>query len=525
MKKILTLLVGILFISLSANAQEKVKVWLHNGTALEYYVTAVDSITFIPEDTTAASVESATVTNVQKDLAYIQVTYAGSITGATEFGINYSTSQDLSTDKQTVTSTEVEEDKIYSFNLTGLTPNTNYFYQAYVVDKDGETHYGAIQSFTTLTKYPIAEMVDLGLSVKWASWNVGASTITDYGTYIGWGDATGEMTSYTDTDYPNDYSDISGTDEDIAHVQWGDKWRMPTQAEWEELLALDKVDTTINSIKGWKITGKNGNSIFLPKGGYEISSGYQMQNQRAYYWSSENSSESYANLCTVYAVNSTFTDLNKGRHLPVRPVYGSTSGTTDTTQVVSRDLTAAGKAAQSVDLGLSVQWATYNIGATSSTEHGSYFAWGETETKSDYSKSTYKYYDSASDTFNLTDLGTDISGTDYDAATVLWGGTWRMPTEDEFQELIDNCTWTASSTGYTVTGKNGNSIFIPFAGYYNGSTLSNEDQGQYWSGSYQTNHLYTDDHYGVRLNLSATSQSISSGNYIYKGLTIRPVKE
>lgn len=97
-----------------------------------------------------------------------------------------------------------------------------------------------------------------------------------------------------------------------------------------------------------------------------------------------------------------------------------------------------------VDLGLSVKWATENVEG--------YFAWGEIETKSNYKKSNSKT--------NKKEM-TDISGNEkYDAARVLWGGNWRIPTKVEVQELLDECTWTLEEEGYKVTGKNGNSIFF-----------------------------------------------------------------
>ncbi len=117
---------------------------------------------------------------------------------------------------------------------------------------------------------------------------------------------------------------------------------------------------------------------------------------------------------------------------------------------------------QEVDLGLSVNWAGWNVGATSPEEIGGFYSWGETETKERYSIEDYKYYNPDS---IFTDLGYNISGTQYDAARKNWGGSWRIPTRLEIQELIEKCTWEWSSfnnvSGYKVTGPNGNSIFIP----------------------------------------------------------------
>lgn len=140
---------------------------------------------------------------------------------------------------------------------------------------------------------------------------------------------------------------------------------------------------------------------------------------------------------------------------------------------------------EAVDLGLSVKWATCNVGANAPEESGLYFAWGElTANKESWVKTTYEYYDEA--TGEYEDLGTDITGTEYDIAHEAMGGDWRMPTKDEWDELMNNCTWTSSTlngvSGNTVTAANGNSIFIPLAGYYSNSTLQAKgDNGAYWS--------------------------------------------
>ena len=120
-------------------------------------------------------------------------------------------------------------------------------------------------------------------------------------------------------------------------------------------------------------------------------------------------------------------------------------------------------AGSAVDLGLSVKWASCNVGATSCEEFGDRVAWGELSPKSEYTKNTYQYYDT--DNKSYVDIGTDIGGTARDVAHVRWGGGWRMPTRYELKELREDCTWTWSKVngvnGYIVKGKNGNSIFFP----------------------------------------------------------------
>lgn len=135
-----------------------------------------------------------------------------------------------------------------------------------------------------------------------------------------------------------------------------------------------------------------------------------------------------------------------------------------------------------VDLGLSVLWADCNIGAEKASDFGNYYAWGETETKEEYTYANYKFADEDG---NHSGPG-DISGTENDVAHVLWGFGWRMPSCEEIQELINKCEWiwTAKDNmgGYNVTGPNGNSIFLPAAGYKTKTALNYEgENGSYWT--------------------------------------------
>ena len=148
-----------------------------------------------------------------------------------------------------------------------------------------------------------------------------------------------------------------------------------------------------------------------------------------------------------------------------------------------------------VDLGLSVKWATCNVGATKPEQYGDYFSWGETNEKWNYAPNTYKYggYSSTwmskySPVGKNADNKRELDPED-DVAHVRWGGTWRMPTLKEQQELLYNCTWTWTTVngikGCLVTSNiNGNSIFLPAAGHRNGKDVSYGGRyGNYWSTS------------------------------------------
>ncbi|MBE6307686.1 MAG: DUF1566 domain-containing protein [Bacteroidales bacterium] len=156
---------------------------------------------------------------------------------------------------------------------------------------------------------------------------------------------------------------------------------------------------------------------------------------------------------------------------------------------------------RAVDLGLpsGLKWASCNVGATKPEEYGGYYAWGETEEKSDYSWSTYKYCNGTfnsmtkyctSSSYGTVDNKTTLEAGD-DVASVKWGGSWRMPTDEEQRELINNCTWTWTTLngveGYRVTGPNGNSIFLPAAGYRGGTGGTS---GYYWSSSLCSSRSY-----------------------------------
>ena len=204
-----------------------------------------------------------------------------------------------------------------------------------------------------------------------------------------------------------------------------------------------------------------------------------------------------------------------------------------------------------VDLGLpsGLKWAKCNLGASKPSEPGDYYAWGETAPKAkyDYNWTTYKWmragksdwqyitkytfadgktegiwYDSSG---NFIGDGKTTLAAANDAATANLGSPWRMPTVDEFMELIDNCTWTWTTqdgvNGYQVDGSNGNAIFLPIAGYYEGThgLIEHGATGRYWSSSLHpanssnAHYLYFSSHEHSRY-----------GYYRNRGFSIRPVR-
>lgn len=132
-----------------------------------------------------------------------------------------------------------------------------------------------------------------------------------------------------------------------------------------------------------------------------------------------------------------------------------------------------------VDLGLSIMWATCNIGATRPHEYGAYYAWGEITTKDNYNKGNSK-------TLGLI-LGEINKDSAYDPARANWGGSWKIPTKDQMLELKDKCKWESDILydvkGMKITGPNGNSIFLPGAGYYEDNLRKYNGYGYYFSGT------------------------------------------
>lgn len=185
------------------------------------------------------------------------------------------------------------------------------------------------------------------------------------------------------------------------------------------------------------------------------------------------------------------------------------------------------KESLAVDLGLSVKWASCNVGATSPEEYGDYFAWGETETKSSYILNN-------SLTFGLSTTELEsrgIVGSDgnltaaYDAATVNCGSDWRMPTLDEIEELMEKCAWSWTTqngvNGRKVTGPSGNSIFLPAAGCCLGTSLDGVGyDGNFWSATLGSN---CNDAYGFYFDSDYYYWG-SRGNRC-NGQAVRPVSE
>ena len=530
----------------------------------------------------------------------------------------------------------------------------------------------------------VYEYVDLGLSVNWATFNIGATKPEEFGDYYAWGEtetktdyswesykwcngSANTLTKYCDnSEYGNiDNKYLLDPDDDVAHVKWGGKWYMPTIEEIGEL--MDKCSwilETRGNIEGLKVTGPNGKSIFLPSAGFysgtELIESEMFENSNeGYIWSSNRGNNNFSH-CFFYSgadgrdmlcSNTCYRYLG----FPVRPVCPSenlsialdstditlysTSEALDTcvmsnemriflkkayqlkttfklrgdeidnrevvwksdnesVAIVSQqgrvsalsvgtaNITATYQGLSAtckvnvierprllengyeyVDLGLSVKWATCNVGAATPAHLGNYYAWGETEPKAMYpcyladdgseyyslygSDCNYRYYASGAFDYMSTDpIDPDrnimfskynqddnktVLGLEDDVAHVKWGGGWRMPTNEESTELMNNCTWTETSINGTlvylitsnVSGYEDSFIILPCTGYYVDQRYDS-DAVMCWTSTLYTTYWsqYYDPYplvYYTSFYLGKNNEHVKNCFKRWCGLTVRPV--
>ncbi len=348
-------------------------------------------------------------------------------------------------------------------------------------------------------------MVDLGLSVKWATFNVGATKSSEYGNFYAYGEIEPKE-EYTLENYQWYYPDydewdcdewekyfklgatFTGTNYDVAHVKWGDQWRVPTKDEWDELIGGCSWQwTAVDGVAGMMGTSTvNGNQIFLPAAGNMVDADHTHDQTGCFFWSStEYIQDDISEECRNYRANldNTYQSCD-GYDYPevgfsIRPVYGPVpEETLESGTIPSTD--------EMVDLGLSVKWAPFNIGASSARSDGFFLCWGELTEKQYSHVYNYKWYDPIADDYDYGDMSVDICDSEYDPANVLWGNGWRLPSKAEMDELVNDCTWEADTYGYTVTGPNGNSIYLKASGMmtYKGAPRSSySEPGYYMSGT------------------------------------------
>lgn len=500
-------------------------VWVKTETPVEINVKLTLAMVGEPTET-GATCSIAIETNGEVETCGVQyATSPNALANATKIRANISGSSAMVT-------------------LTSLEPGTKYYVRAYATAKyTDKTFYSDNVSFETaeqvvLDEYAKAKPVDLGLSVKWASWNMGSQKIGDMGKYIGWGVLSDEVTSTNASDYaPQLWGDdkvLAGDDQyDIATSKWGNGWSIPTMTQWRELASScdwkqdTEIDSKGNTVHGFRVTGRGSysdRSIFLPWAGFRSGTSYSYVDQLGWYWTANCSGakgSAYAAQLLLGSVE--LPESQKCLGMSIRPVYNGVveedPANDPSMQVYSTDSDGAITPVEGVDMGGNIKWAQWNVGAKSYGDSGNFYSWGETEPKPTYSNDTY--------TCDLKGkYGDNISGfkNDQDVARTKWKRKWRMPTIAEFRQLIlsaDSKKWiydaNAKCSGLKVT-KGPRSIFFPVAGYYVGANLTQTTAGFYWSTT-----PYSDYERAQILRFDSSTPGVTSQTNRYYGLLVRPV--
>ena len=387
--------------------------------------------------------------------------------------------------------------------------------------------------------------VNMGNGIKMATCNVGADSPEEVGDYFAWGE-TSPKSTYTWSNYKwgtktaitkynvnsslgtiDDLTTLEAED-DAATVNLGSRWRIPTK---DEIDSLEEICETIEA----NMNGKNGyilksvatdKTVFIPMSGEMGESGLALEDEMSFFWTSTLYTSFYgtssytALMINVDGLSSN--NIQRYYGYPVRAVYGPQS-----------------VAHEYVEMGDGLKWATMNVGATSETDDGDYFAWGQIDIPDNYEFNWYHYFDNpSSDGATFTKYALDkktVLDPEDDTATQNWGGTWRMPTRSEWDWLMDNCTWTyvedyqgSGKNGCTVTsnvsGYAGNTIFLPAAGLaFSYSYDDRNSKGYYWSSS-----LKEDDSRQARSILFSQWMDEMFGMSFSArlcGLSVRPVSD
>ena len=438
---------------------------------------------------TKAAVPPTVQTNAATAITATSATFGGNVTAAgndpvTVRGFVWGTSSgNLSNNVEVGSGTGS-----FTKEITGLTHSTTYYYKAYATNAAG-TSYGQVKSFatTTITAPAVQTNAATSISMTGATLNGnvtadGGATVTVRGFVYGTsasdlsqnvqsGTGTGSFTkaltglSHSTTYYYKAYAtNAIGTNYGEVKQFTTSSPSMPT-VQTNNASSITSSGANLNG----NVTADGGATVTARGFVYGTSASDLSQNVQ-----SGSGTGSFTKALTGLSSSTTYYYKAYATNV-AGTVYGDVMTFTTPAYDYS-DPTGYTNGHGYVDLGLpsGTKWATCNVGASTPTAYGNYYAWGETTTKGSYTSDNYTYSD------NPTTLPSNR-----DAATVNWGGYWRMPTSGEMNELLNNCTheWTTQNgvNGRLFTGPNGNSIFLPAAGYRYSSLSGAGSDGAYWS--------------------------------------------
>ncbi|MBQ8223472.1 MAG: carboxypeptidase regulatory-like domain-containing protein [Bacteroidales bacterium] len=427
--------------------------------------------------------------------------------------------------------------------LTNLKANTTYYVRAYATNEKGTT-YGEQKSFTTLpeielptvTTYNVSSITQTTASCGGYVTSDGNATVTARG--VCW------STSSNPTIDNNHTTDGTGTGSFTSNLTgltanttyyvraYATNEKGTSYGEEKSFTTMAYMPTVVTyPVTDYSETTATFNGNVVSDGGASVTA-------RGFCWNTSPNPTINNNYNVEGSGNGEFTSnitgLNDNTTYYVRAYATNETGTSYGEEVSftteAEETTGSINGYDWVDLGLpsGLKWATCNVGASSPEEYGDYFAWGETSTKSTYTNSnslTYGLSISQLQSQGYIDGGGNLTSS-HDAATANWGGSWRMPTKEEQQELVDECTWEWTTqngvNGCKVTGPNGNCIFLPAAGYRYGSSLDDGgNYGRYWSSA-----PFDDisDFYAFSLDFNSDAEIVYSNNRNF-GQPVRPVSE
>ena len=499
------------------------------ATAADGGMKATCSLSVEANLATSVTVEAKNVSAISAVLAG-KANLSSTVASDLKVGFQYSKSASiLPSNSTTIEATDADAFYNYTAAITGLAPETKYYFRSFV-RQNGQDTYGETMEFTTKDVSSLLETRDAsGVEAAKAMLNAKLDLTDVLYKSLAYGFLWGTSESALNTDYKcTEISDnaISAPLTGLSHKTqywykayvkldsqtfYGEVKTFTTDVVPVESVSLDKTEYTFNTI---------GNTLTLTATVLPADA-----TDKSVSWSS--SSDAVA---TVDA-SGKVTAVSKGT-ATIKAEAKDGSGKYASCSVTVETPCPSG----AVDLGLSVYWGTTNIGASKPEDYGDYYAWGETEPKESYSWSTYKYGTSSSgpffkyntsDSYGTVDNKTVLEPED-DVAHVKLGGKWRIPTDAEWTELMAKCTWTwvtnyngSGINGRLVKATNGNSIFLPAAGRRYGATLNNVcSSGYYWSSSLYT--VYSCDAWQVFF------RSDDVGKYVdlrFCGLSVRPVSE